>query len=148
MVQTYTVPQVIHHTLHTTPQTIVERCKIWWPCCPQNWSLSTIPSIWICNVEVIPHISVKVRRWLNYCIPVALGHQNESEQIMIPIRSCCCNWVLRLSLTSQFISVAFYSEREKSDKLCSEVLISVWGSFTCRKSTTQDPRLCFASEGD
>ena len=50
-------------------------------------------------------------------------------------------------LTSQVISVAFYSEREKFDKFCSEALISAWGSFTCRKSTTQDPRLYFPSKG-
>ena len=37
-------------------------------------------------------------------------------------------------LTSQVISVAFYSEREKSDKFCSEAVISAC-SFTCRKST-------------
>ena len=51
-------------------------------------------------------------------------------------------------LTSQVISVAFYSEREKSDKFCSEVLISAWGSFTCRKSTTRDQWLYFPSEED
>ena len=50
-------------------------------------------------------------------------------------------------LTTQVISVAFYSEREKSDKFSSETLISAWGSFTCRKSTTRDPRLYFSSEG-
>ena len=50
-------------------------------------------------------------------------------------------------LTSQVISVAFYSQRVKSDKFCSEALISAWGSFTCRKSTTRDPRLYFPSEG-
>ena len=50
-------------------------------------------------------------------------------------------------LTSQIISVAFYSEREKSDKFCSEALISAWGSFTCRKSTIGDPWLYFPSEG-
>ena len=38
-------------------------------------------------------------------------------------------------LTSQIISVAFYSEREKSDKFCSEALISARGSLSCRKST-------------
>ena len=38
-------------------------------------------------------------------------------------------------------------EREKSDKLCSEALISALGYFTCRKSTTWDPRLYFPSEG-
>ena len=50
-------------------------------------------------------------------------------------------------LTSQVIIVAFYSEREKSDKFCSEALISAWGSFTCHKCTTRDPRLYFPSEG-
>ena len=50
-------------------------------------------------------------------------------------------------LTTQVISVDFYSEREKSDKFCSEALISTWGSFTYRKSTTRDPRLYFPSEG-
>ena len=40
-------------------------------------------------------------------------------------------------LTSQVISVAFYSEREKSDKFCSEALSSV----------TRDPQLYFPSEG-
>ena len=50
-------------------------------------------------------------------------------------------------LTSQVISVAFYSDREKSDRFCSEALVSAWGSFTCRKFTTRDPRLYFPSEG-
>ena len=36
----------------------------------------------------------------------------------------CCIWVLRRLLTSQVISVAFYIEREKSDKFCSGTLIS------------------------
>ena len=58
-----------------------------------------------------------------------------------------CSWVLRRSLTSQVISVAFYIEREKSDKFCSDDLISAWGSFTCLKSTTRDQRLYFPSEG-
>ena len=42
-------------------------------------------------------------------------------------------------LTSQVISVAFYSEREKSDKFCSQTLISAWGSFPCRKPTALLP---------
>ena len=46
-------------------------------------------------------------------------------------------------LTSQVISVAFDIESEKSDKFCSEALISAWGSFTYRKSTTRDQRLYF-----
>ena len=52
--------------------------------------------------------------------------------------SCCSCWVLRH---------ASDIEREKSDKFCSEALISTWGSFTCCKSTTRDPRLYFPSEG-
>ena len=50
-------------------------------------------------------------------------------------------------LISQVISVAFYSERETSDKFCSEALISTCGSFMCHKSTTSDRRLYFPSEG-
>ena len=49
-------------------------------------------------------------------------------------------------LISQVITVAFYSEREKSDKFSSEALISAWGSFTCRKSTTRDTRFYLPSE--
>ena len=60
---------------------------------------------------------------------------------------CCCSWVLRRSLTSQVISVAFYNEREKSDKFCTEVPISPLGSLTCLKSTSQEQRLHFPSEG-
>ena len=45
------------------------------------------PSIWICNVEMIPHISIKVHIWLKDCIPSVLGQQNESEQIATPVRS-------------------------------------------------------------
>ena len=61
-------------------------------------------------------------------------------------RFVCC-WVLRYFLISTVISVASDIEREKSYKCCSEALISAWGSFTCRKSTTRDPRLYFPFEG-
>ena len=47
------------------------------------------------------------------------------------------------ALNSQAICVAFYSECEKSDKFRSEALISAWGSFTCVKSTTRNPRFTF-----
>ena len=50
-------------------------------------------------------------------------------------------------LTSQVISAVFCSERKKSDKFCSEALISAWSSIMCRKSTTRDPWLYFPSEG-
>ena len=50
-------------------------------------------------------------------------------------------------LSYQVIGVVFYSEREISDKFYSEDLISASGSFTCRKSTTRDPRLYFPSKG-
>ena len=62
-----------------------------------------------------------------------------------PGYSCC--WVLWCSLTSQAISLVFYIEREKSDKFCSESLISAWDSFMCHKSTTWDQWLYFPSEG-
>ena len=50
----------IHHTLHTTLQKIAERCQIRWLCWLCTWSTSTNPSIWICNIELILHISIKV----------------------------------------------------------------------------------------
>ena len=50
-------------------------------------------------------------------------------------------------LTSEVISVAFYIEHEESDKFSSVALISAWGSFTCHKSMTWDPRLYFPFEG-
>ena len=50
-------------------------------------------------------------------------------------------------LTPHAISIAFYSEHEKSDKYCPEALISAWDSFTCCKSMTWDPQLYFPSEG-
>ena len=65
------------------PQKIVER----WQCWPRNWSHSINPLIWICDVEVILHISIEVRRWLKGCIPAVLGHQNELEQIVTTTRS-------------------------------------------------------------
>ena len=77
-----------HHTLlHITPQKIGERCQIWWPCWPENWSPCINPSIWIRKVEVIPHISSRVRMWLKDCITAVLGHQQEWEQIVTPVRS-------------------------------------------------------------
>ena len=59
--------------------------------------------------------------------------------------SSCC-WVLRHFETTHVISVVSDIESEKVGKFCSEALISAWGSFTCRKSTTRDPRLYFPSE--
>ena len=38
-------------------------------------------------IEAIPHISIKVVRWLKGCVPALLGHQNESEQTVTPVRS-------------------------------------------------------------
>ena len=40
-----------------------------------------------CICEVIPHICIKVRRWLKGCIPAVLGYLNESEQIVTSVRS-------------------------------------------------------------
>ena len=68
------------------------------------------------------------------------------ELVRLVLCCCCCCWVLRDYLTSYVINLASDIEREKSDKFCSEALISAWGSFTCLKSTTRDPRLYFPSE--
>ena len=61
------------------------------------------------------------------------------------------SWLLLLlGFTTLFNILAHqhrFRHREwKSDKFCSEALISAWGSLTCRKSTTRDPRLYFPSE--
>ena len=61
--------------------------------------------------------------------------------------TCGCCWVLRHFYTSSVISVSCNIDHEKADKFCSEALISAWGSFICRKSTTRNPRLYFPSEG-
>ena len=70
-----------NHTLHSTPQKIVERWQIWWSCWPRNRSHPIIPPIWLCNVEVILHISVKIRRWLKGCIPAVLGHTTKRNKL-------------------------------------------------------------------
>ena len=88
--------------------------------------------------------------WNVLCTEHLLKLQRSSwYEFSLPVISldCCCTWVLRHYLTSQVISVAFYIEREKSNKFCPEALVSAWGSFTCRKSTTGDQRLYFPSEG-
>ena len=84
------------------------------PLAPQRWTD-------IYNVPMIKYSVIIFHEGYKHLVAVDLG--------------------LTMILTSQVISVAFYSEREKSDKFCSEDLISAWGSFTCRKSTTRDPRL-------
>ena len=53
----------------------------------------------------------------------------------------------RTIFTSQVISVACYIEREKSNKVCSEALISAWCSLTSHNSTTRDPRFYFPPKG-
>ena len=78
-------------------------------------------------------------------VPPATLHHVEGKNTTLTW--ICCSWVLRRSLTSQVISVAFYSERENSDKFCAEALISTWGSLTCRKPTTREPRFYFPYEG-
>ena len=70
---------IMHHTFHTTPQKICERFQKWRPCWPRNWSPFTNPSIWIRNIEVIPHISLKVLRWLKGWITAVLGHQKRTR---------------------------------------------------------------------
>ena len=97
--------------------------------------------------EKLIFLKKKIRRLINFLL--------ESIQFSLitlaVLKNCIIIVVVNLGfttlLTSQVISVASYNEREKSDKFCSEALISAWGSFTCRKSMTRDPRLYFHSEG-
>ena len=57
--------------------------------------------------------------------------------VLFTLSQRCCCWVLWHFLTSKVISVASDIEREKSDKICPEALISASCYFTCRKSTTR-----------
>ena len=82
-----------------------------------------------------------------------------SVKLITRIQWKLANWIR--AYHKLFVVVGFYDtfkhlrssaslptlEREKADKFCSDALISAWGSFTCRKSTTGDPRLYFPSEG-
>ena len=74
-----------------------------------------------------------------------LAHRLALSSSIFPDDYCCCCCVLQRSLTSQVISVPFYSDREKSDKFCPKALISAGGSFTCHKCTTRDRRDGFTS---
>ena len=80
------------------------------------------------------------------CFPFCMIHNSHRRKKVVVVVVVVNLGFTTLS-TSQVISVAFYSELEKSDKFCTEALISTWGSFMCRKSTTQDPRPYFPSEG-
>ena len=96
----------------------------------------------ICSIKNLPILTVEI-------------FKIQQSSVLASFKFCklkfhsirCCCWVLRRSLTSQIISVAFYIESEKSDKFCSEAPISAWGSFTWRKFTIRDQRLYFPSEG-
>ena len=80
--------------------------------------------------------------YLLFCVVLAITLTSFLKFIQVVVDLC-----FTTILTSQIIRVAFHSEREKSDKFCSEAPISASGCFTCRKSTTRDPRLYFPSEG-
>ena len=80
------------------------------------------------------------------CCRPAVNCLHQRRTIWLPI-DLVVDFGFTTPLSSQVISVAFYSEREKFNKFCLEALISVWGSFTCRKSTTCDPWLYFPSKG-
>ena len=71
---------------------------------------------------------------------VSTGHSTATD----------CFLLLSLGFTKLFNILGHqrrFQRLEKSDKFCPEALISASGSFTCRKSTTRDPRLYFPSEG-
>ena len=79
----------LHHrpTLHTTPTENSREVSDQVTMLSKELAPSTNPSIWICNIEVIPYISIEVCRELKVCTPAVLGHQNKSEQIVTPVRS-------------------------------------------------------------
>ena len=85
---------------------------------------------------------------LNFCYRI---FPTSNRDCSIDIKLSIFNMLFFLGFTTLFNILGHQRhsdlEREKSDKFCSEALISAWGSFTCRKSTTRDPRLYFPSEG-
>ena len=60
--------------------------------------------------------------WLTIGTELNLWH-NRSEEPR-PTKAVVVDLGFTTLLTSQVISMTFYSEREKSDKFCSEVLVS------------------------
>ena len=111
----------------------------------QNTSANILTT---CSSIIIMPMSLNYITWIKVWEQIFNNALFSGHNIKYPfINGCCCSWVLQSSLTSQVIKVAFYIEREMSDKFCSEAPISAWGTFTCRKSTTWDERLYFSSEG-
>ena len=106
--------------------------------------------------ELSLHRMTNVRKFGPHSYPVIIWPSYIIQTIYHPSRDGDRSLILAVVLvdlgfttlwTSQVICVAFYSEREKSGKFSSEALISAWGYFTCRISTTLDPRLYIPSEG-
>ena len=83
-----------------------------------NCSIQTFAICWLV-VQGYFDVKQKMRGWLASC---SLRLCNVHRVIVV-------DWSFTMLLTSQVISVAFYIEHDKSDKFCSEALISAWGSF-------------------
>ena len=90
----------------------------------------TLPSLYLChssfsNTSVAsPTSQFILQPFIRFCFVTNSSLNSPGEPRV------SCSWVLWRSLTSQAISVAFYIEREKSGKFCSEALISAWGSYS------------------
>ena len=103
--------------------------------------------VWGCLIVVFAALLCLFVQWKVGPIPIGPLAQCGKDLTYYITHFFRCCWVLRQFLTAWVISVSSDIEREKSDRFFSEALISAWGSFTCRKSTTRDPRLYLPSEG-
>ena len=112
-----------------------------------GWSLS-FPDICL-TVEETPRKRLNQENWPDQGLN--LGQLGERQRFYPMNTAVVLVLLLLLGFTTLF-NISGHQCRSQhraltSDKFCSEALISAWGSFTCRKSTTQDPRLYFPSEG-
>ena len=96
--------------------------KLYWRCqtCCSGWGTfwKTIKKICLCLLFCL----FFGRIYLHFRRTVYTGVQLFLLLVVIDLG-------LTTLITSQVIGVAFYSEREKSDKFCSEALISAWRFF-------------------
>ena len=87
-------------------------------------------------------LTITKYKYESYCLDTQTAHLPSYTYLFIYL-------LLLLGFTTLFNILDHQRRfrREKSDKFCSEALISAWDSFTCCKSSTRDPRLYFPSEG-
>ena len=125
-----------------------------------SFSLTFLPRLWETSsgVAAVGVFAAEARRELwprpsrlsliyvvhVYCCSVIGQHSNNWNLIGRFLHRCS----LLLGFTTLLNILGHQRHfRHRAWKFCSETLILAWGSFMCRKSTTQDPWLYFPSKG-